>query len=427
MPDLTPELLPILKDYRLPDLNLGDEFIYPHYEGGSILNLPSSLCRLLGAPEIGPAPLLPPYTSTLGEGFQRVILVMMDALGFRRFKRWIGDGGLPPWSRLAQEGVFAPLTSITPSTTSAALTSLWTGRSAAEHGLVGYEMWLKEYGLVANSILQSPMSFKGDAGSLRRAGFTPENFLPLLTLGQHLAGHDIKAYAFQHHSIVHSGLSQMFFREVDVRSFNTPADLWVNVRDLVERGSGEKQYVWVYWGEVDYLSHLYGPDDERTVEEFNLFSAAFERIFLNKLKASTGRDTLVVLIADHGQVNTHPDPYYDLGNHPSLTRRLHILPTGENRLAFLHVRPGQREAIQEYVERTWPGQFYFLDSAFAASAGLFGPGEPHADLPNRMGDLILLARGEAYLWWSNKENHLFGRHGGLSPDEMLVPFLAARL
>jgi len=427
MPDLTPELLPILNGYRLPDLNLGDEFIYPHYEGGSILNLPSSLCRLLGAPEIGPAPLLPQYTSSLGDGFQCVVLVVMDALSFHRLKRWIANGNLPAWSKLAQDGVLSPLTSITPSTTSAALTTLWTGRSAAEHGIVGYEMWLKEYGLVVNSILHAPMSFQGDAGSLRRAGFTPENFLPLPTLGEHLADHGIQTYAFQHHSIVRSGLSQMFFRNVAVHAFNTPADLWVNVRDLVEGRSTGRQFIWVYWGEVDYLSHLYGPDDERTTEEFSIFSAAFERIFLNRLSASARRDTLVILIADHGQVTTRPDPYYDLRSHPSLTRRLHILPTGENRLAFLHVRPGQREAVREYVERTWPGQFYFLDSAFAASAGLFGPGKPHADLPNRMGDLTLLARGEAYLWWSNKENHLFGRHGGLSPDEMLVPFLAARL
>lgn len=427
MTDLTAKLLPILQGYRLPDLNLGDEFIYPHYEGGSILNLPSSLCQVLGVPEIGPSPLLPPYLSSLGDGFRSVVLVMMDALSFSRFKRWIASGDLPAWSRLAQQGVFSPLTSITPSTTSAALTSLWTGRSAAEHGIVGYEMWLKEYGLVANSILHSPMSFKGGAGSLKHAGFTPEKFLPLLTLGEHLAGHGIKTYAFQHHSIIRSGLSQMFFRNVEARAFKTPSDLWVNVRRLIEGRSRGRQFVWIYWGEVDYFSHLYGPADERTFEEFNLFSLAFERIFLDKLSASARKDTLVILIADHGQVATRPDPYYDLRNHPAFTRRLHILPTGENRLAFLHVRPGQGEAVREYVERTWPGQFYFLDSSFAAGTGLFGPGEPHPDLPSRLGDLVLLARGEAYLWWTNKENHLFGRHGGLSADEMLVPFLAAKL
>jgi predicted AlkP superfamily pyrophosphatase or phosphodiesterase len=328
---------------------------------------------------------------------------------------------------LAQEGLFVPLTSIVPSTTAAALNSLWTGRGAAEHGIAGYELWLKEFGLVANMIAHSPISFHSDPGSLARAGFSAETFMPLPTLGPHLAAQGVQTYAFQHHSIARSGLSKMFFPEVRVSPANTPADLWFNLRQLLESQTEGRQYIWVYWGEVDHFSHFYGPDDERTREEFTGFSTAFERIFLNKLSPAARRDTLVLLCADHGQIASFPDPYYDLKQHPGLVRRLHIMPTGENRLAYLHIRPGQREAVREYVERTWPGQFLFLDPPFAVEAGLFGPGEPHPRLLDRLGDFVVLARGRAFLWWGSKEDHLFGRHGGLSPDEMLVPFLAARL
>jgi hypothetical protein len=59
--------------------------------------------------------------------------------------------------------------------------------------------------------------------------------------------------------------------------------------------------------------------------------------------------------------------------------------------------------------------------------GLFGPGEKHPRLLERLGDLLIVAKGHAYLWWSASEDHLLGRHGGLSPEEMLVPFLAVRL
>jgi hypothetical protein len=135
----------------------------------------------------------------------------------------------------------------------------------------------------------------------------------------------------------------------------------------------------------------------------------------------------LILTADHGQIDTPPDPYYDLRSHPNLLRRLHILPTGENRLAYLYIRPGQTEAVREYLERTWPNQFILVDSAYAAEAGLFGPGPHHPALLDRTGDIIAIARGGAYLWWHAKENLLMGRHGGLHPDEMLVPFLAARL
>jgi predicted AlkP superfamily pyrophosphatase or phosphodiesterase len=304
---------------------------------------------------------------------------------------------------------------------------LWTGRSPAEHGVVGYELWLKEYGVVANMLLHSPMSFRGEAGSLARAGFNPESFLPLPVLGAHLAAHGVETYTFQHYSILNSGLTQMLFKDVSKQAYSTAVDLFVNLRRLFESRSADPFYAWVYWGEVDNFSHRYGPDDERTAAEFASFSSAFERLFLSRLSPELRQDTLVILTADHGSVVTAPDPYYQLSNYPSLARRLHILPTGEHRLTYLYIRPGQTEAVREVIDRSWPNQFSVIDPAYAVEAGLFGPGAAHPRLLDRLGDMILAARDNAYLWWGKKEDHLLGRHGGLHPDEMLVPFLAAQL
>ncbi|MCK5634294.1 MAG: hypothetical protein KAI06_04375, partial [Anaerolineales bacterium] len=118
---------------------------------------------------------------------------------------------------------------------------------------------------------------------------------------------------------------------------------------------------------------------------------------------------------------------FELRNHPDLTQRLHILPTGENRLPYLYLRPGQDGAVNEYIQKTWPGSFTTISSDSALKAGLFGPGIAARSSPDRLGDLTVLTHGESYMWWAEKENPLIGRHGGLSSEEMLVPLLAARL
>ena len=427
MPDLTSDLSVRLKDHQLPGLNLGDDFVFAKYDDQSILNIPPSVCRLLGVPEFGTGVLNEDILAGVGGGFRKVILILVDALALHRLQRWMADGTAPVWNHLIEDGLLAPLTSITPSTTSAALTSLWTGESAAVHGIAGYEMWLKEYGMVTNTIMHTPMAFKGDADGLTRAGFDPVRFLNLPTLGEHLSNHGVNSYAFQHASIINSGLSKMFFNQVDRRAFTSAADLWVNVRDLVENRADERLYAYVYWPVVDTLSHRYGPDDERTAAEFASFSDAFEHLFLEPLRSDARKDTLVILTADHGCITTRPDPYYDLRSHPNLARRLHINPTGEHRLFYLHVRPGQIEAVCEYIARKWPNQFQVVESAYAVEKGLFGPGEPHPGLLDRLGELIVIARGDAYLWWEIKKNFLIGRHGGLHAEEMLVPFLAAEI
>ncbi len=427
MTDVTPTNLSGIKAYRIPDLTINPAFVHPDYQGGSILNLPSSICLSLGAGPLGAVPLRPELTVTIPKNVRRVILVLVDALSLSRLQRWMTDGTARVWSRLVEQGQLAAITSIVPSTTAAALTSLWTRRSPAEHGIVGYELWLKEYGMVSNMISQSPMSFGNDAGSLAKAGFNPEQFLNLPTLGTHLAASGIRSYALQHRSILHSGLSQMYFKDVNLHGFLTPSELWVNLRHLVESNPRQRQYFWVYTGQIDHFSHYYHPDDERTAAEFGDFSWTFEQQFLDKLSPALRQGTLVLLTADHGMIATQRLGNYDLRNHPDLTRLLHILPTGESRLMYLFIRPGQTEQVRGYFDHTWPGQFSFIDPAEAVSKGLFGPGTPHPRLADRIGDLIVAAHNDAYLWWANKENPFVGRHGGLSAEEMIVPLLSVEL
>jgi len=427
MSDVTPEILPSLKAFRIPGLNLDTDFIHPDYQGGSILNLPSSISHWLGAEPLSTAPVRTELTVTGSTDLRRVILVLVDALALHRLQRWMSDGTAPVWSRLAEQGKLAALTSIAPSTTSAALTSLWTGCSPAEHGIIGYELWLKEYGIVSNMILHSPITFENDNGSLSKAGFKPEQFLNQPTLGVHLASHGIRSYALQHRSIIRSGLSQMFLKDVDVHGYLTPTELWVNLRHLVESNPRQKQYLWAYTGQIDHYSHYYHPDDERTVAEFSEFSRAFEQNFLKRLSPALRQGTLILLCADHGMLATHQSAHYDLRNHPELSNLLHILPTGEHRLMYLFTRPGQADQVRSYFDRTWPGEFVFLDPSEAVAKGLFGPGMPHPRLAERLGDMIVAARNEAYIWWAEKDNPLIGQHGGLSADEMIVPLLSVML
>lgn len=428
MPDRTSVFLPPIESHRLPGLDLGDEFIYPKYQDQSILNVPASLCELLGIPPLKTPPLDKEILAPLGDGAQKVILILMDALGFQRLRNWMADDKDMIWNRLAADGLLAPLTSISPSTTCAAITTLWTASSPSEHGIAGYELWLKEFGVVANMIEHKPITYQGGTSSLKLAGFSPEAFLPVPPISDHFRENGITPYSFQHYAIINSGLSQMFMEGAERQAFRTAADLWVSLRQVFEQSPNERAYAWVYWGAVDGLSHFFGPDDDRPRAEFTTFSMAFEHFFLNKLSPAARKDTVVIMISDHGQILTDKtNTHYDLRNHPDFTNLLHLLPTGENRLSFLYVRPGKREAVKEYIEQAWPGQFFVLESSDAIEKGLFGPGKPYARLAERTGDLVAIARGDAFWWWAAKENPIVGRHGGLSPEEMLVPFLAVWL
>jgi predicted AlkP superfamily pyrophosphatase or phosphodiesterase len=424
MQNLVEPILNRLQQYNIPGLNIGKDMIFPYYEGLSLVNLPSSICRLLNIPSFGAQALDDQIMNTLGGPYENVIFLLADGVRFDFFQSYLDSRA---WKGFQSQAVFSPLTSITPSTTAAALTTLWTGRNAAEHGILGYEVWLREYGMIANMIMHSAFTFQGDVGGLQRAGFDPATFLPVPTMGPHMQQHGIESFALQHISIAFSGLSKMLFPGVEIVSYRSNADLFVSLEHLYEKQRGKRTYTYVYWETIDTLSHRYGHQDERNRREFELFSLGLTRVLENIRRRSKGR-TLFILTADHGHIQTPILPRYDLNRYPEINRKLVMVPTGENRLPYLFPRIGYEQEVLDLFTHHFQQDFLPIRSQDAITKGLFGQGVHHPMLADRLGDWILSPQGNAYLWWWwQKENPLLGRHGGLSAEEMLVPFFATVL
>lgn len=432
MKNLVPDLLPRLTARRLPGIPMGPDTFFPAYDGYSLCNVPGSICRWLGAPGFG-EPLAPEILRAYRNQYRHVILLVVDGMGLNTleeaFRLAQNNADYAVWGEMAEqnEAVLSPLTSITPSTTSAAITSFWTGATPAQHGIVGFEVWLKEYGMIANMIFHSPASFMGETDSLTKAGFDPQTFLPTPVLGPHLLQNGVRPYAFQHRSIAYSGLSRMLQHGAEVYGFRSLSDLWVTISAMLDARPDEKNYTWIYWGDLDEHSHRFGPDDPRVAQEMVTFSRHLGYFIEQRKKKPTRGDTLLLISADHGHIYTPGNAHFELRNHPRLMDCLVMLPSGEARLPYAYLRPGRERDFLDYLEATWPGQFPSVSAQQAIEAGLFGTGEVYPRLADRVGDRVVLPQNGAYWWFSSRDNPLQGRHGGLSRTEMVIPLFSVVL
>ncbi|MBN1659446.1 MAG: alkaline phosphatase family protein [Anaerolineae bacterium] len=417
----------------LPDpLPPGEGWVMPHYRGLSIANVPATVATLLTGedPHSVLPGSLPPLPEALWsgwrDGLRRVILITLDALGYRLLEKVWAAGGEDTFARLAHSGHLVPITSVFPSTTDAALVTLSTGRPPAEHAWLAYEMYLRELGIAANAIQFRPV-WGGRPDSLVEWGMDPETMIAVPTLAQQLHKQRIETYALYSAYFRESGFSKMLYRGAKgVRTHLHASDFWTELRALLAGTRGRRALLTAYWSGLDTIGHVYAPDSDAWRAELRTVAFLLEREFLDLLPAADRKGTLLLITADHGQMRVPPEHVVTASKEAGLIRHLMVPVMGESRAAFLYPRQGQAQAVRDYLEAAYPGWFVVVDSRALLDAGLMGlpvSDESYA----RAGELLVLPRGDHALQRAVPNVSLLGKHGGLTEDEMLVPLFGLRL
>ncbi|HEV8230313.1 MAG TPA: alkaline phosphatase family protein, partial [Candidatus Limnocylindria bacterium] len=137
-------------------------YVPPDYDGRGLLNVPATVLDILGARDDGDAPPLAELDPALREGVRRVVVILADGLGWWQLEMLCDRGDMPFLAQLrerARRGDGAQLleaTTVFPSTTAAAITTLNTARTPIEHGNIAYFVWLEEFAQVTAMLRWGP-------------------------------------------------------------------------------------------------------------------------------------------------------------------------------------------------------------------------------------------------------------------------------
>jgi predicted AlkP superfamily pyrophosphatase or phosphodiesterase len=410
--------------------SVGPGFVQPSYGGHGIANVPSSILRAFGV-EPRHAPLdeavLPP---ALLDGVRRIVVLIVDAFGWGQlFAELERQPDLFLGQLIRRDGVAcAPLTSVFPSTTVNALTTANTGAQPIEHGVLGYTLWLKEFGAVSEMITFGP--YAGNWSYLQ-LGVDPTAFQPHRSLFQQVrqeAG--VEAFIVNAAAYRHSALSLMQTTGATYVPYIAFADAVTAMAALANRPGDDRLLIGAYYGNLDSICHEYGTGTPQHRAVVAHIDRMLQRAFFDEVRRS---DTLFLMYADHGHINRTAEHTVDLSQDRELLRDLAVGPTGEGRARYLHVRDGRKAAVRAYLTERYGAFSTLLDADEAVARGLFGNARPAEAARERIGDLLLLPHGNAYFHHyprtptRTRDVTMIGVHGGLTPEEMLVPFLAVRM
>lgn len=401
-----------------------EAFTWPAYDGRSIGNIPATIAETLKVPFNGLPALEPKLWQPLAGDCRRVVLLTLDAFGWNLLQAEEARlGGL-----LNKADIVEQITSIFPSTTVAALSSLWTGAAPAQHGMLALNMFFPEYATETQMLFFTP-TFGRYPDALIAAGLKPESFLQWPGMAEQLAQQGVPTHAFKGREIIYSALSRMHGRGVSGdHGAITFSDMLDQVAQMLEATADESLYLSAYWPTIDTISHFRHWDGEATRAEIRTLFYQIQTQFLDKLSASAREGTLFFITADHGQIALPTHIY--LEDHPKLQQMLFMKPSGEPRITYLYAKHGRIEEIVQYINQHLGAFMVALTAEEALASGLFGP-QPHTAVAHeRIGDVVVIMRQDAVLFnqtLPEQARHMVGGHGGMSHGEMQVPWIGFRL
>lgn len=387
-------------------------FHFPDYGGGSIVNLLSSIIRASGGQSPHLRLKIPdprPF-----EGVSRIVYLVLDGVGYNQLSRFMAAGG---GGRFFSRHPRERITTVFPSTTAAAVTTLATGATPAEHGILSWHLYLPDLGLVGavlpgRTLTGTPMT--GSGFNLRRYLGLPSYLSPVRRHKRLLSFGTLGESAYSNAGTRWNGHA----------AYKTLAGM---ARQILRFGRGGGRGVaYAYWPLYDTLCHNKGVQARET----GLHLAAIDRSLERIADGLAGSGTLLLVTADHGVVDAPAPGRVELTAVPGLLDCLAVLPAGDARQVSCFVRPGQVERFHEVVGRQLAEACVCITGEELLESGLLGPGCPHPSLRGRVGDYVLLARDDYAFQVTaslTKARVHKGNHGGLSSDEVYVPLYALRL
>lgn len=344
------------------------------------------------------------------------IVVLVDGLGYWNMAMRLGHA---PYLRslMRDSANHRPIATCAPSTTVAAMATFGTGTCPGLTCMAGYTQRNPATGKLVQLIqFKDPLVQSSNPHIKPPVVMDPHDLQQEPTVFESLVAQGVRVTSSGLPKFADSPLTQAALRGSDYLGNANPRDRVI----AAARASRAPGLTYLYIRDADKVGHNEGCDSAGWI-------AAFERIDaqLGLLRRSVPNGTLIVIIADHGMVQTDMSQRIDIADEPQLSRGV-ALVGGEPRSVMLYGEPDADPADIACRWRERLGDLALVRTRQQAIAdGLFGPVCERV-LP-MLGDVIVQAAGAVTIvdsrTQSDKATHLPSVHGSQTMMEMDIPCL----
>ncbi len=337
--------------------------------------------------------------------YKNVVFIILDGMGEIALKT------LDPDNFFAQNEADC-VTSVYPSTTTAALTSYYSGKPPIETGWIAWSQYFKEYGRAVDVLPRKESYLRTRIENTSKNVF--DEVIGYKSIFEQIeeASPDVKAYEVQPTYATKRSRRSVRADSVD--------ELVMNIEDLCSLPS--KTFILAYSDKPDGLMHDFGVYSE----EVKQFITDTERK-ISDMMERLPEDTLVIISADHGHKNI--DKAYSILDYPELQECLIMPPSLESRVVTFWVKDNMKSEFPQRFNKIFGDEFWLMTREEFLEKNFLGTGKQHPKVEEFIGHYIALStagsiiRIETFLTPGKPVKK--STHCGLSKEEMEVPVIIA--
>jgi len=322
----------------------------------------------------------------LDKDYKNVIVILCDGMGSILLDEMLDEDAFLIKNRIKT------ITSVYPPTTTAATTSMLSGLNPNEHGWLGWDLYFKNENKVismfTNTIKDSEI-LAADY-NVAKATFPYESIVD--KIGKNYESYALLPFLNQKYKILGN-----------------------QIEKIIELSKTQnKKFIYAYYEDPDHLLHDYGIDSEVVKREFENINNSLEYL------CSSIEDSVVIVVADHGHINTK---YYNLDDYPSIKNLLERTTSIEPRATSFKVFNSKKEEFVSEFNKHFKDEFWLLNKDEVIEKQIFGTGQNNIHFEESIGDYVALAKSNKGIIYSDATTQFKSHHAGLTDREILIPLI----
>lgn len=380
-----------------------DEIILPNYDH-CILNTITSILKYYKVDTQHKS--LEKLDKILEKKYRNIVFLVFDGMGEHILKNISPNGYFT-------ENKIDCVTSVYPSTTTAALTTYYAGKPPYETGWIAWSQYFKEYGRAIDMLPHTESYLKQSISNARINVFDKVvNYIPVFEQIEK-ASPNVRAF-------------EVMPKYSDRRSRRTiSAD---NIDEIVENIEvlcdlpGEN-FIMAYSDKPDGLLHKFGTDSDEAKE----YVLEAERK-IKELEEKLSDDTILIISADHGHKNIEKS--YSLLEYPEIMECLYMPISLESRVVGFWVKENMKKEFEERFNNICGDDFWLMTTEEFLDKHFLGYGKKHPKIDEFLGNYVALSTSNSIIvvetFLVEGKPVKKSTHCGLTKEEMEVPVIVIK-